>query len=115
MRAQLPIKPHAATKQKVRYDAVMAGVKQAEFVERAADQYVERRRDQLARRMESAREALLGGNTTALAHSPDVDEATLERLGGVASDSLGSVRTQAGDLKPRRLARGPVRPSPPHS
>lgn len=96
MRAQSPIKVHEATKQKVRYAALMAGVKQAELVERAVDEYVERHRDQFAQRMESARQALLGGKTAALAHSLDVEGAAIERVGGVASDQLGPAR------RPRR-------------
>ena len=96
MRAQSPIKVHEATKEKVRYAALMAGVKQAELVERAVDEYVERHRDQFAQRMENAREALLGGKASTLAYSLDVDQSAIERLGGVTSDQLG------GSRKPRR-------------
>jgi hypothetical protein len=48
MRAQSPIKVHEATKEKVRYAALMAGLKQAELVERAVDEYVERHRELFA-------------------------------------------------------------------
>jgi hypothetical protein len=96
MRAQSPIKVHEATKEKVRYAALMAGLKQAELVERAVDEYVEHHRDQFAQRMERAREALLGGKTATLAHSLGVDEADVVRVGGVASDQPGDSR------KPRR-------------
>lgn len=96
MRAQSPIKVHEATKEKVRYAALMAGMQQAELVERAVDEYVERHREDFAQRMESARRALLGGKTSTLAYSLGVDEADVQRLGGVYSDQLG------GSRKPKR-------------
>jgi hypothetical protein len=73
-RAQSPIKVHEITKEKVRYAALMAGLKQAELVERAVDEYVERHRDEFGRRMDQAREALLGGKASALAYSAGVSE-----------------------------------------
>ena len=88
MRAQSPIKVHEATK-KVRYAALMAGLKQAELVELAVDEYVEHHRELFAQRMERAQEALLGGKTSTLAYSVGVDEADVEQVGGVASDQLG--------------------------
>ena len=69
MRAQSPIKVHEATKEKVRYAALMAGLKQAELVERAVDEYVEHHRELFALRMEHAHEALLGGKASTLAYS----------------------------------------------
>jgi hypothetical protein len=89
MRAQSPIKVHEATKEKVRYAALMAGLKQAELVELAVDEYVEHHRELFALRMERAHEALLGGKTSTLAYSVGVDEADVERVGGVSSDQLG--------------------------
>jgi hypothetical protein len=59
--AQSPIKVHEAAKEKVRYAALMADLKQAELIERAVDEYVERHRELFALRMERAQEALLGG------------------------------------------------------
>jgi len=93
MRAQSPIKVHEATKEKVRYAALMAGLKQAELVELAVDEYVERHRELFALRMERAQEALLGGKTSALAYSVGAGEADVERVGGVASDQLGGSRS----------------------
>jgi len=95
-RAQSPIKVHEATREKVRYAALMAGLKQAELVERAVDEYVERHRDQFALRMERAQQALLGGKASTLAHSLGIAETDVQRLGGVSSDQLG------GSRKPRR-------------
>jgi hypothetical protein len=96
LRAQSPIKVHEATKEKVRYAALMAGLKQAELVERAVDEYVERHREDLAQRMEQAHQALLGGKTATLAYSLGVEEADVQRVGGVSSDQLG------GSRRPRR-------------
>jgi hypothetical protein len=96
MRAQSPIKVHEATKEKVRYAALMAGLKQTELVERAVDEYVERHREDFAQRMERAREALLGGKTATLAYSTGVDEADVRRVGGVSSDQ------PRGSRSPRR-------------
>jgi len=96
LRAQSPIKVHEATKEKVRYAALMAGLKQAELVEHAVDEYVERHREDFAQRMEQAHLALLGGKTATLAYSLSVEEADVERVGGVSSDQLG------GSRRPRR-------------
>jgi hypothetical protein len=101
MRAQSPIKVHEATKEKVRYAALMAGLKQAELVERAVDEYVEHHRELFALRMERAQEALLGGKASALAYSLGVGEADVERVGGVASDQPGD-RPEIGQRRPRR-------------
>jgi hypothetical protein len=93
MRAQSPIKVHEATKEKVRYAALMAGLKQAELVERAVDEYVEHHRELFALRMERAQEALLGGKTSTLAYSLGIDEDDVERVGGVSSDQFGGSRS----------------------
>lgn len=90
LRAQSPIKVHEATKEKVRYAALMAGLKQAELVERAVDEYVERHREDFAQRMEQAQQALLGGKSAALAYSLGVEEADVQRVGGVSSDQISS-------------------------
>jgi hypothetical protein len=95
-RAQSPIKVHEATKEKVRYAALMSGLKQAELVERAVDEYVDGHRDQFAQRMERAQQTLLGGKVSALAYSLGIDEADVQRLGGVASNRVHDSR------KPRR-------------
>ncbi|HXB64693.1 MAG TPA: hypothetical protein VNV42_07440 [Solirubrobacteraceae bacterium] len=93
LRAQSPIKVHEATKEKVRYAALMAGLKQAELVERAVDEYVERHREDFARRMEQAQRALLGGKSATLAYSLGVEEADVQRVGGGSSDQLGGSRS----------------------
>jgi len=94
-RAQSPIKVHESTKEKVRYAALMAGLKQSELVERAIDEYVERHREDFQRRMERAQEALLGGKASTLGYATGVSEGDAARVGGVASD-------QVGLRKPRR-------------
>jgi hypothetical protein len=92
-RAQSPIKVHESTKEKVRYAAAMTGLQQAELVEQAVDEYVERHRQEFAARMERARQALLGGKASALAYSLGVTEEDVARVGGVASDQLGGSRS----------------------
>jgi hypothetical protein len=82
-RAQSPIKVHESTKEKVRYAASMTGLKQAELVEQAVNEYVERHREEFAHRLERARRALLGGEASALAYSAGVTEEDVARLGGV--------------------------------
>lgn len=94
-RAQSPIKVHESTKQKVRYAALMAGLQQAELVEIAVDEYVKRHSEEFGRRMERAREALLGGKASALAYATGASEEDVERVGGVAS-------AQSGSRKPSR-------------
>lgn len=91
-RAQSPIKVHESTKEKVRYAALMSGLQQAELVERAVDEYVERHREEFGRRMERAREALLGGKASAVAYATGVSEDDVARVGGVATDHATSRR-----------------------
>jgi hypothetical protein len=79
------VKVHESTKEKIRYAASMSGLKQSELVEQAVDEYVERHRQEFAERLGHARDALLGGRASALAHSLDVTEDDVERLGGVHS------------------------------
>jgi ribosomal 50S subunit-associated protein YjgA (DUF615 family) len=85
-RAQSPIKVHEATKEKIRYAASMSGLKQSELVEQAVDEYVERHRQDFAERLGRARDALLGGEASALAHSVGITEDGVKRLGAAASD-----------------------------
>ena len=87
---------HESTKEKVRYAALMAGLRQSELVEHAVDEYVERHREEFVHRMERAREALLGGKSATLAYTLGVAEEDVARLGGVASDHVG------GSRRPRR-------------
>ena len=104
----VPDQVHEATKEKVRYAALMAGLKQAELVERAVDEYVERHREDFAQRMEQAQEALLGGKSATLAYSLGVSEEDVQRVGDVASDQIGA-QAKARDLEPCQLTRGPAR------
>jgi hypothetical protein len=85
-RAQSPIKVHESTKEKVRYAASMTGLKQAEIVEQAVDEYVERHREEFAARMERARQALLGGQAATIAYMSGVTEEDIARIGGVKPD-----------------------------
>lgn len=105
-RAQSPIKVHEATKEKVRYAALMAGLKQAELVERAVDEYVERHREEFGRRMDRAREALLGGKAAVLAYSAGVSEDDVARVGGTESGQVGSRRPKRATSNQAKSPRG---------
>lgn len=85
-RSQSPIKVHETTKEKVRFAASMTGLKQAEIVEKAVDEYVERHREAFAARIERARQALLGGKASAIAYASGATVEDVERLGGVKPD-----------------------------
>ena len=93
--AQSPIKVYESTKERVRHAALLCGCNQAELVDRAVSEYVERHRDEFSSRMDRAREALLGGKAAALAHTLGVSETDVERVGGVADQPAAS-------RKPRR-------------
>jgi hypothetical protein len=95
--AQSPIKVHEATKEKIRYAASMTGLKQSELVEQAVDEYVERHRERFAERLERAREALLGGEASALAYASGVTGDDVS-LAWAASPQV----TEAADEAPRR-------------
>lgn len=94
--AQSPIKVHESTKDRVRHAALLSGCNQAELVDRAVSEYIERHRAEFASRMDRAREALLGGKASALAYTLAVSDADVERVGGVAADQ------PAGSRRPRR-------------
>lgn len=93
--AQSPIKVYESTKDRVRHAALLSGCNQAELVDRAVSEYVERHRDEFASRMDQAREALLGGKASTLAYTLGVSEADVERVGGVADQ-------RAASRKPKR-------------
>lgn len=93
-RAPSPIRVHEVTKAKVRYAALMSGLQQAELVERAVDEYVERHREEFGRRMERAREALMGGKASTLAYASGVTEEDVARVGGVGASHAGSRKTR---------------------
>lgn len=115
-RAQSPIKVHESTKEKVRYAALMSGLQQAELVERAVDEYVERHRKDFGRRMERAREALLGDKASALAYATGATEDDVARVGGVEPDQAGSRKPRGAtsnqaSLPKGQSARGPRKPA----
>ncbi len=83
--AQSPIKVYASTKERVRHAALLEGVNQAELVDRAVTEYVERHRDDFTARLDNARTALLGGGDATLAYAAGVSEDDVRRVGGSAS------------------------------
>lgn len=91
--AQSPIKVYETTKERIRQAALLTGCNQAEFVDRAVAEYVEHHRNEFAKRMEAAREALLGGKPSTLAYSLEVSEEDIARVGGVSTDQVGGSRS----------------------
>jgi hypothetical protein len=63
-----PLKVQKATKEKVRLGAAILACTQGEFVDRAVAEFLERHKDDFKDRVESAREALLGGDDAMLAY-----------------------------------------------
>jgi hypothetical protein len=54
---------------------------------------LERHREDFAQRMEQAQQTLLGGKTATLAYSLSVEEADVQRVGGISTDQLGGSRS----------------------
>jgi hypothetical protein len=63
-----PLKVQKATKERVRLGAAILACTQGEFVDRAVAEYLENHKDDLKTRVNSAREALLGGDDAMLAY-----------------------------------------------
>jgi hypothetical protein len=63
-----PLKVQKATKERVRLGAAILACTQGEFVDRAVAEYLESHKDDFKTRVESAREALLGGDEAMLAY-----------------------------------------------
>ena len=80
-----PIKVSQATKEKVRLAAALLDVKQSEFVEAAVNEAVERRASEFAAGVKRAHEALLGGQTAAIAFVLGKSEEDVRRVSGDAS------------------------------
>jgi hypothetical protein len=70
-----PLKVNKATKERVRLGAAILACTQGEFVDRAVAEYLEEHKNDFRARVESAREALLGGEDAMLAYlSGDHDD-----------------------------------------
>lgn len=68
-----PLKVQKATKERVRLGAAILACTQGEFVDRAVAEYLENHQDDFRSRVDSARDALLGGDDAMLAYLQDED------------------------------------------
>jgi hypothetical protein len=86
--ARSPIKVYETTKERIRHAALLNDCTQAELVDRAVSEYVERHGDDFAKRLELARHALLGGSAATIAHAVGASRTDIERIGGSRKKSL---------------------------
>jgi hypothetical protein len=78
--ADAPLKVSRQTKEKVRLGAAILACTQGEFVERAVAEYLEHHVEDMNRRVETAREALLGGDDEMVAYLLEVDADNVRRV-----------------------------------
>jgi len=77
---QGPIKVSSTTKERVRYAAALTGFSQAELVDRAVAEYVERHAGELYEGLQHAREALSRGVNASVAYALGVSEDDVNRI-----------------------------------
>ena len=80
--AQSPIKVTDLTKERIRVAAGTAGITQAEFVDRAVNEYIERHSDELFEGLRRAREVLQSGRNASVAYVLGVDEGRIDQIAG---------------------------------
>jgi hypothetical protein len=80
--ADAPLKVSRETKEKVRLGAAILACTQGELVERAVAEFLERHAETLSARVDSAREALLGGEEAVVAYLLEVDAEDVRRVSG---------------------------------
>jgi len=78
--ADVPLKVSRQTKEQVRLGAAILACTQGEFVDRAVAEYLENHAEDLSGRVESARNALLGGTEEVVAYLLDVDADEVRRV-----------------------------------
>lgn len=78
--ADTPLKVSRQTKEKVRLGAAILACTQGEFVDRAVAEYLEHHAEELGRRVDSARDALLGGDAGVIAYLLEVDPEDVNRV-----------------------------------
>lgn len=79
---QAPIKVSGATKERIRYLAVLTDVTQAEIVDRAVEEYATRHVDDIKRGIERARFVLTGGDAEIAAYLLNVPVEDVQRVAG---------------------------------
>jgi hypothetical protein len=78
--ADIPLKVSRQTKEKVRLGAAILACTQGEFVDRAVAEYLERHAEDFTRRVDTAREAMLGGEAEVIAYLLEVDPDEVRRV-----------------------------------
>ncbi len=81
MSRQAPVKVSEATREKIRYAAVLSEMTQTRLVEAAVDEYLTRHADELGEGIARARAALRLGDGAAVADLLSADDETARRLG----------------------------------
>lgn len=78
--ADAPLQVSRQTRERVRLGAAILACTQGEFVDRAVAEYLERHADDLQRRVERAREALVGGEDEVIAYLLETDTDAVRRV-----------------------------------
>jgi hypothetical protein len=83
--SQAPVKVYETTKEQLRFMAAIADRTQAEIMESAVNEYLERPAEDFARGLKRARDALLRGKLDAVAYLVDEDVEDVRRVAGTAA------------------------------
>jgi hypothetical protein len=82
--SQAPMKVYETTRTQVRFAAVLKDTSQAEIMETAMNEYIERHAEDFALGLKHAREALLAGPIATAAYLLDEDIEDLQKVAGSA-------------------------------
>lgn len=80
--SKTPVKVYETTREKIRIGAAIRDTMQAEFMEVAVDEYIERHAEDFALGLKLAREALLAGHAETAAYLLDEDVDAIRRVAG---------------------------------
>lgn len=80
--SKTPVKVYETTREKIRLAAAVKDTLQAEIMEAAVDEYIERHAEDFALGLKLAREALLAGQAETAAYLLDEDVETVRRVAG---------------------------------
>lgn len=98
--SRTPVKVYEATREKIRIAAAVKNTIQAEVMEAAVDEYIERHAEDFALGLKLAREALLAGPVETAAYILDEDVEAVRRVAGSSAPT-----PPAGTGEPSRTAR----------
>jgi hypothetical protein len=80
--SKTPVKVYETTREKIRIAAAVRDTIQAEIMEAAVDEYIERHAEDFALGLKLAREALLAGHVETAAYLLDEDVEAVRRVAG---------------------------------